>query len=211
MKYYNGVRLSPFSEKHWTDGLSQPEIINILLENGAAYKYLEMLSYDSFKDGYFSPVDRQVFLYRSEELDSYLKYDIGAALVLMVRLPEQKDVIAYSPKDVGSLILPGDGLITADVLMQTTRKMSLNNAQVHELEHLLGIIGRSLGISLPPVPLPTDEEKYEAIKHLTLADLTKHPRKHYKIFIEKMLRDGTPAKMNIKEFHEFANNVLKTQ
>lgn len=208
MEYYNGVRLSPFAQSHWTDNMSQREIIDALIGKGSAYKYLEMLSYESFQGYHFIPVDRKVFVERSEEMDLYLKYDIGATLLIMINLEKEDNVIPYSPKEVGSLIRMGEGLIAVDVLLKEVQKMNLNNAQIHELERLLNKVNRSLNIKLPDVRLPSDEEKYEAIKHLTMADLKKHPRKYYNTFLEDMLIAGTPANMTIKQFNEFAGKVL---
>lgn len=209
MQFVNGVRTSPFSQPHWTDGLEQPEIISELVSNGSAKKYLDVLSRESAMADHFSPIDRGIFLDRKEEIDDYLHYDLGAAMVLMVVLPKRDDVIEYSYNEVGSLIRAGDGIISSDVLLEESEKMTLNNAQLHELERLLNKKGRSLDIDLPVVPLPTEEEQYRAISHLSFSDIQKYPRRYYNIFVQDMLIAGTPVSMKAKEFKEFAKKVLK--
>lgn len=209
MQFVNGVRISPFSQPHWTDGLEQPEIISELVSNGSAKKYLDTLSRESAMRDHFSPIDRRVFLGRKEEIDDYLHYDLGAAMVLTVVLPQRDDVIEYSYNEVGSLIRAGDGIISLDVLLEESKKMTLNNAQIHELERLLNKKGMSLEIDLPVVSLPTEEEKYRAISHLSFSDIQKHPRRYYNTFVQDMLIAGTPVTMKAKEFKEFAEKVLK--
>jgi hypothetical protein len=212
MHFINGIRQSPFPNGHWTDGLSQNEVIHTLISNGSALDYLKELTHESAQEDHFTAISRSVFLENDGRLDDYLKYDLGASMLLFLRLGEySKEVISFEPKETGSLLRhwKDEGIIHADVLVEEAGKMDLNPAQIVEMEKLLNKIGRSLNITLPVVPEPTEEEKYQAIEHLTFADIQKHPRRYYDRFFNDMLVSGTPVTMNAKQFREYAEKVLK--
>lgn len=215
MHYINGMRQSPFPQSHWTDGLEQNEIVKTLIDNGSALRYLERLSREAIKTDHLTAIDRTVFLEKVESLDEYLKFDGGASLIIMILLEKDKKVIPYTNKEVGALIRfnhrwPNvEGIFHVDVLMEAVKKMTLNPAQLSELERLLNKIDRTLGFDLPEIPLPTEQEKYEAIQHLTYRDIEKKPRRFYEIFKADMLANGTPVTMKAKQFREYAEKVLK--
>lgn len=216
MHYINGVRQSPFPENHWTDGMEQKDIVQALISNGSAMDYLKKLSHESAVNGYFTAIDRTVFMENDSQLDDYLKFDEAASLIIMIRLEEaQENVISYKNKEVGALIrfphrYPNDeGIIHTDVLIEEAGKMELNPAQLAEAEKLLNKVGRTLGLDLPDIPAPTDQEKYRAISHLTFNDIQKKPRRYYDIFVGDMLAAGTPVTMTAKQFREYAEKVLK--
>lgn len=214
MEYVNGIRISPFPNGHWTDGLSQHEIVRVLFENGAGFKYVEMLSKELVHENYFGAVNRSLFWNEHERLDDYLVYDSGTTLVLWIHLMNHPDLITFKADEVGSLIRfdhydkNDEGVIPVNVLWDETRNMELNPAQLHELEKLLNKAGRSLGIELLPVPEATEQEKFDLVSRYGLDYIKKKPRRSYVEFLNDMLIAGTPVSIEYKEFHKYAEKVL---
>lgn len=215
MHYINGVRQSPFPHGHWTDKLSQQQIVDNLITTGAAFKYVEMLAKESVEKDHFRAVNRSVFWENHERLDDYLPYDPGTTLVLWIHLLKQPDIIAFKAEEVGSLIRfnhfdrEDDGVIPVNVLWEETRKMELNNTQINELERLLGKAGRSVGFPLPPIPEATEAQKLAVLSRYGLDYLAKKPRRSYNEFVREMLIAGTPVNITYKELHEYAEKTLK--
>lgn len=215
MHYINGVRQSPFSDPHWTDGLSQKAILDTMLSNGMALGYLKTLTQKSMQGDYFKAITRDVFLEQIGSLDPYLEHDYGTAMILMIRLPEFGGAISFLNKEVGSLIRfdnrysNDEAIICRDTLLEEISTIEINAAQTVELDMLLRKVGMGLPGPLPEIPAATEQEKYETIKHLTYRDIEKKPRRFYEIFKADMLAKGTPVNMTVKQFHEYAQKVLK--
>lgn len=214
MHYINGVRQSPFPYDHWTDGLSQQQIVANLIETGAAFKYLEMLAKESVEKNHFRAVNRTVFWENHARLDDYLPYDSGTTLVLWIHALKLPKTIAFAAGEVGSLIRfnhfdsEDEGVIPVNVLLEESSKMELNEAQIDELERLLKKVGLSTGFPVPAVPEATETEKVEVLRRYGFDYITKKPRRSYNEFTREMLIAGTPVKMTYKEFHEYAKKVL---
>lgn len=217
MHFINGVRQSPFPNGHWTDGLSQHEITDTLMTNGKADEYLEYLSHEASQCNYFNAVTNAVFYDENnlKLLDDYVIYDIAVAMFVRMHLVDKKDAIEYQNKEVGALIrfdnrvLHDSGIIHPEVLIEQTRNMDLNSAQIVELEMLLNKVDRSLNIRMPIIPEPTDEELRSELERLyTWKAIQAKPRKFYNDFKLALLVLGIPTKMNSKELLQYAEKVF---
>lgn len=215
MHYINGVRQSPFPHGHWTDGLSQQQIVANLIETGAAFKYVEMLAKESMEKDHLRAVNRSVFWENHARLDDYLPYDSGTTLVLWIYVLKQPKLITFQAGEVGSLIRfnhfdpEDDGVIPVDVLLEESSKMELNNAQINELAMLLNKVGYPVDFPVPSVPEATEAEKIAVLNRYGLDYIAKKPRRSHNEFMREMLTAGTPVSMTYKEFHEYAQKVLK--
>lgn len=185
------------------------------MSNGRALGFLEKLMEDSTEEDHLVAIGRKVYMDRAPELDPSFADDIGTALVLETYLRDSEKVVVYRKREVGSLIrfesgTPGtvESMALVDYLHRIPSMMTLNNAQIVELELLLNKAGRTLGIDLPDVRPATEEEKLEALTELglPLATIQAKPRYSHAKFMDMMKAKGIPVAMTPKEFVAFVKS-----
>lgn len=217
MEFINGVRQSPFYEPHWTDGLQQYQIVDTFLADGRGRQVYDEVCRESVRENYFVPVTEYEYVQKLEQVDSYFKYDLGAAGIIETLITyENPELISYTNREAGALIRFNHNSLTAiatmspDILLEEAQKMDLNNAQVVELERLLNKVGRTLDITLPVVPSPEVEDVRKVLEEITLKVIEAKPGRGYNIFRRRMLEAGTPVNMKSKEFVVYAQNILNS-
>lgn len=190
-----------------------------LKASGKDLEFLGKLMTDSTKDGFFLAIDRRVFMDHAHELHPSFADDLGDALIAEVYLRESEHVVVFPKKEVGSLFVftPGtvgtiEAIALVDYLLKIPSMMSLNNAQIVELELLLNKAGKSLGIPMPHVRPATYEEMVAGLHKigLTLESLRAKPRAFYNRFVDVMKAEGIPVSMKSKEFLPFAEEALSS-
>lgn len=121
--------------------------------------------------------------------------------------------VTFGRKDVGALFRYNLGhhtsFVTVEYLIALPQRMTLNEAQLHEVEHLLNKADRTLGIALPPLPAPKDDEMREALFGLFMDEISERPKFFYQNFVDAMARKGTPVDVVNKDFQSFVTNLLK--
>lgn len=201
----------------WKDGLTQRQVCETLMDNGRALGLLGKLMAYSTKDDHLVAIGRKVYMDHAPELDPSLEQDIGTSLVLETYLRKSEKVVLYQKREVGSLIRFGsgtvgtaDGMALVDYLRRIPSMMTLNNAQVVELESLLNKAGQTLGIDLPDVRPATEEEKLATLEELALPleSIQAKPRASHTKFLDLMKAKGTPVIMTPKEFTAFVKSHL---
>lgn len=185
------------------------------MDNGSALGLLGNLMARSAKDDHLVAIGRKAYMDHAPELDPSLEHDIGTALVLEAYLRKSKKVVVYQKREVGSLIRfesgtvgTADGMALVDYLIKVPSMMTLNNAQIVELELLLNKAGETLGIDLPDVCAATEEEKVATLEELELPleSILAKPRAPHAKFIDMMKAKGIPVMMTPKEFIEFVKS-----
>jgi hypothetical protein len=187
------------------------------MDNEQALAFLENLMVKHTRADHLIAIGRKVFMRHAAEIDASFERDIGRALVLERYLRNSPKVILYQKHEVGSLIRfessavgSADGMALVDYLVKVPSLMSLNNAQILELESLLNKAGKTLGIQLPAARVATDEEKIAALDELglPLPSIYTKPRPSYEKFMEILKAKGTPVTMTPKEFAAFVKSLL---
>lgn len=187
------------------------------MSNEQALTFLENLMAQYTREDHLVAVSRKVFMRHVGEINESFARDIGRALALERHLRNSPAVILYQKHEVGSLMRfetgavgSADGMALLDYLLTVPALMTLNNAQLNELESLLNKAGKSLGIELPTVSAATDAEKIAALAELGLPLLAIYakPRPSYEKFREILKTKGTPANMTPKEFVAFVKSLL---
>lgn len=190
----------------------QKNSIDKVINDGSACKALETHLQGYEKDGYFEAWPRMGYYSVFARLNIGFNNDYRLTEVLMETLEERGLVIKYKRKEVGSLIRyragSFDGCIPADYLVSETSKMNLDNAQINELERLLNKVGRSLDTDLPSVPQPTDQEMENALLSMVLEVIRSKPLHFHQKYLDQLAAQGTPASLNRKDFHTFAEKIL---
>jgi hypothetical protein len=101
-----------------------------------------------------------------------------------------------------------EGIALVDYLHKIPSMMTLNEAQIVELEQLLNKAGDTLGMSVPFVPPATEEEKVAVLQKLALSVLQTKPKVHYQKYLDMMKAAGKPVTMTQQEFLQFAQQTL---
>lgn len=126
---------------------------------------------------------------------------------------EHGEGVEFSRKDVGALFHYERGnyksFITTEYLMKLAQTRNLNDAQLHEVEHLLNKAGRSLGMNLAPVPTATEADLKEALFTLILNEIEGRPKYFHQNFLDTLAQKGIPVDMKNADFHKFVQDNLK--
>lgn len=182
-----------------------------------ALAFLENLMVRHTRKDHLLAVGRKAFMRHAAGLDASFSREIGRALILERYLRNSPEVVKYQKHEVGSLIRfessavgSADGMAPIGYLLKVPALMSLNNAQLRELELILQKAGKTLGVELPTVPAATDAEKAAALDELglPLPSIYAKPRPAYEKFREIMKVKGTPVNMTPKEFVAFVKSLL---
>lgn len=201
----------------WKDGLTQSKICETLVSNGKALNYLGNVMERTAQENYLPAVTRKAFLEDVSSLDPSFEHDIGTALVLECHLRNSDKTVVYRKREVGSLIIfprgnvsTEEGVALVDFLLKVPSMMTLNPAQVIELEYLLNKAGETLGFPMPTVRSATEYEKKAILNELASAKLRTKPRAFYRDFMDAMKAQGIPVSMTQKQFSQFAEeNLIK--
>lgn len=190
------------------DKQKQDSLIQNALNDGSAFDLFERLLEESTHADHFTVVDVYQFSARAEELGPEFFSNHANGILLSGEIAASDNVIEYKRSEVGSLIRyetssTVEGIILVDYLEKAASQMTLNNAQIVELERLLNKAGKSLGVTLPSVPTPTFEEQREVILHMALEALQAKPKHFHQKFQERMLAAGTPVVIDYKEFKDY--------
>lgn len=191
----------------------QKQIIDGIIKDGSIYRALESSMKDRERDGYFAPWHWQTSYRINSKLENEFARDYSLRKTIIEVLKERGEIIFYNRKDVGALIRFNGGnfqsCILTDYLVSTTSTMNLDNAQINELERLLNKANRSLNISLPPVPAPTDQEMEDTLLEMALETIRSKPQHFHQKYLDSLAARGTPvAALNKKDFHIFAEKIL---
>lgn len=184
------------------------------MDNGHAFEFLENVMEDLRKEDRIVALDRYVYLQNIKKLDALFAYDTEAALILNIQMHKSERVVVYQKKEVGSLFRFNDGysnataMVPVDYLFKLPSLMTLNNAQIVELEFLLSKAGETLGTPLPAVVPATDEQQKAVLLELALSVLRAKPKRSYDAYVDTMKAAGTPVTMNQTEFFQFAEEIL---
>lgn len=198
------------------DGLTHIQFCKALIKNGQAFAFLEKLMEDRTKEDHLIAVSRKAFMAHVSELDPVFAANIGTALTLEAQLRQSVKVVSYQKREVGSLIRfegkvagTADGIALVDYLVKVPALMTLNSAQIVELEFLLNRAGTTLGIKLPKVRPATEEEKVATLEELglPLTVIQAKPRPAYEKFKDLMKAKGIPVNMTPKEFAAFIDSL----
>lgn len=121
--------------------------------------------------------------------------------------------VTFGRKDVGALFRYNQGhhtsFVTVDYLLALPQRMNLTEVQLHEVEHLLHKVDRTLGITLPPLPAANNEDMKEALFALFMDEISDRPKFFYQNFIDAMARKGTTVDVANKDFQSFVAGLLK--
>jgi hypothetical protein len=187
------------------------------MDNEQAVAFLENLMVQYTREDHLIAIGRKVFMRHVAEIDASFERNIGQALALEKYLRGSPQVILYKKHETGSLIRfesgavgSADGMALVEYLLKVPSMMTLNDAQVIELEFLLRKTGKTLGFDLPVIRPVTDEEKITTLNGLglPLSSIYAKPRPSYEKFIETMKVKGTPVNMTPKEFVAFVKSQL---
>lgn len=190
----------------------QQTAIDKVIADGSAYKALEghLTTYEH--DDYLAAWPRMGFYSIFGRLNHGFTNDYRLAEALMETLEERGILVTYKRKEVGSLIRykagSFDGCILVDYLVSVSNTMSLDNAQINELELLLNKANRSLNIDLPQVPQPTDQDMEKALMAMALETIRSKPQHFHQKYLDHLAAKGTPKDINKKDFHAFAEKVF---
>ena len=188
------------------------KIIAGIIADGSIYRGLEDSMQKREQDGYFLPWHVNTAYRIVSKWGTHFDRDYSLQKRILDELQERNEIIFYNRKDVGALIRFKGGnypsCILVDYLIAATNKMNLDNAQINELERLLNKANRTLGVTLPPVPKPTDAEMQDALRHLMLEVIKSKPKHFHQRYLDALSAQGSPVEMNSKDFHEFAEKTL---
>jgi hypothetical protein len=196
------------------DALSQAALIQSAIDDGRGIKLFEEMLKESTHDDHFSVVGSCYFAARTADFGNEWLYNSANGILLYLKIAESDKVITYTKKEVGSLIRfdggapDSEGMILADYLETEASKMSLNDAQIVELEYLLNKVGKTLGITIPSVPLPTEEDMRVVLFELALEAMKAKPKHFHQKFLDRMLAKGAPASINYKDFQKYLAQEL---
>jgi hypothetical protein len=153
------------------DGKKQRQFCEALINDGSAFDFLEQVMEISAHEDYLPALHRMVYLQHIEKLHSRFAYDTGTALILLMLLTDSDKVVQYEKKEVGALIRFPKGsagnanaIAPINYLLRLPSLMTLNAAQINELEFLLNKAGETLGVTLPSVHPATALEQETALK-----------------------------------------------
>ena len=201
----------------YSEKMRKNYLAGLPMDNAQALAFLENLMVQYTREDHLIAVGRKVFMRHVGDINRSFAHDIGRALTLERHLRNAPNVILYQKHEVGSLIRfesgavgSADGMALLDYLLKVPTLMTLNNAQVNELEFLLNKAGKSLGVELPTVRAATDEEQVAALTELGLPLMVIYakPRPAYEKFREILKRRGTPVTMTPKEFVAFLRSLM---
>src|SRR6476620_6974959 len=125
-------------------------LAGLRISNEQALAFLENLMVQYTREDHLVAVGRKVFMRHVADVDASFTHEIGRALALERHLRNSPKVILYQKHEIGSLIRfesgavgSADGMALLDYLLKVPSMMTLNNAQVLELEFLLQKAGKS--------------------------------------------------------------------
>lgn len=168
---------------------------------------------------YFESIDGDEYISASSEYDIYsairsIAVNYGNGMLKSLRnLVDAGEVIEYTRRDVGGLFRYINGnhhaYVTVSYLLVLPYRRKLNDAQLHEVEHLLRKVDRTLGMDLPTLPDPTDADIKEAFASIVRERMMANPVRFYRDFTETMTRNGTPINLKQKDFKKFFEDNFK--
>lgn len=192
--------------------VQQKKIIEGIINDGSIYRGLESSMKARERDGYLLPWHTQTAYNFSSLFAGDFMRDYSLRKTILEVLEERGELIFYNRKEVGSLIRYNggsyQGCILADYLISATSTMNLDNAQINELERLLNKAKKSLNITLPVVPKPTDQDMQNMLISLALEVIKSKPKHFHQRYLDNLSAQGTPSDIGYKEFHSFAEKVF---
>lgn len=201
----------------WRTGLSQGQVCETLMGNGAAFWLLEKAMEDATKGDHLTALSRHIYFMKVPSLDPSLIWTHSTAVFLLGYLKESDRVITYEKKEVGSLVrFPSgtagneQGIALVDYLLKVPSMMTLNDAQIVELEYLLNKAGETLGVTLPVVHSATANEQEAALRAVAFSALQAKPKVYYQKYLDELKARGTPVTMTREEFSRLATDTLSS-
>lgn len=195
----------------------QTALVQSAIDDGRGLNLFQEMMEESNQQDHFTVIDSCYFSARTADFGSEFLSNTANGILLYLKISEFDDVITYTKKEVGSLIRfdggapDSEGMIRADYLETAAAKMSLNDAQIVELEYLLNKVGKTLGTTIPSVPLPTEEEMRAVLFELALEAMKSKPKHFHQKFLDRMKAKGKPSSISYKEFPIYLTQELSPE
>lgn len=195
----------------------QTALVQSAIDDGRGLHLFQQMMEESKWQDHFTVIDSCYFSARTADFGSEFLYNSANGILLYLKISEFDDVITYTKKEVGSLIRfdgggpDSEGMIQADYLETAASKMSLNDAQIIELEYLLNKVGKTSGATIPSMPLPTEDEMREVVFELALEAMKAKPKHFHQKFLDRMKAKGKPSSMSYKDFPDYLTQQLSPE
>lgn len=195
----------------------QTALVQSAIDDGRGLDLFQEMMEESNQQDHFTVIDSCYFSARTADFGSEFLYNSANGILLYLKITEMDDVITYTKKEVGSLIrfdgggADSEGMIQADYLKAEALKMALGDAQIIELEYLLNKVGKTSGLSVPSMPLPTEEEMREVVFELALEAMKAKPKHFHQKFLDRMKAKGKPSSISYKDFPEYITQELSPE
>jgi hypothetical protein len=133
-----------------------------------------------------------------------LRLTVNESKNIWKRIVQSGEGIEFNRRHVGTLFKydRSDHLafVTVNYLLNIVANRPLSAGQLHEIEGLLNLNGRTLGGSIPDLKSPKESDVHEALMEVLKLNVAKTPLRFYRDYQDVMHANGFEMDLNQNDF-----------